>query len=275
MEETALNRTRSRILPCLLIGLLAAFMLQVHPFAPAVPFRLQVTMHSDTAGRARLIWRYEKGAALPNSDMAIVSAGRQVLSFNLQDTGGGAFRVDADTQDAISGFRLNPLDRAGQVAIGTALVINPQGEIVARIPAPSLVPARPDLSMKIAGGMAAFATQPGDGILMKPARPLSLTRLTMPVEPVSAALQFCGAALAMWLVLVLAGRVSTDARTRLAQALLKMRDDLAARPAAVIFCAALLATAASCHPVIFFGRSHVSPNNGPVPTLHNTFPELV
>ena len=275
VEGAALNRTRSRILPCLLIGLIAVFLLQVRPFEPATPFRLEVAIFSDTAGRARLMWRSEKHTVAPDSDAALVSKGRQVLSFNLPDTGPGTFRLDPHAQDAIDLLRFNPLDRAGRVVIGEAFLIGPQDEIIARFPPSAFLPTRRDLGMKVEGGAATFAVQPGDGVLLQPGKPVQLARLSMPFEVRSSALQFCGAALAMWLVLVLAGRTPDAVRARLARALAKMRDDLATWPAATLFVAALAATAMSCHPVIFFGRSFVSPDNGPVQLLYNNFPELV
>ncbi len=103
--------------------------------------------------------------------------------------------------------------------------------------------------------------------------PLQLARRTLPFAPLSAALQFTGGTLAAVLALSLAGLMSAPRRARLAATLAKLRDDHAAWPATTIFLAAALATAASCHPIIFCGKSFISPNFGPVPTLLNLSPD--
>ena len=261
------------ILPSLLVGLVATFLLQVRPFAPATPYRLQVPLHSDAAGRASLLWGSENQSVLPDYDATPVAKGDQVLTFFLPDTSLGTFRTRPHPKNTITAFRLNPLDHAAQVTLGEMTVLGPENETVATFPPSIFFPTRKDLDLKVEGGSATFTSQPGEGVFFMLKQPLELPRRTVPIHPATAALQFGCAALATLLVLVLAGRVPAGARARFAGALRKMRDDQAAWPVATLFVVAALATAASCYPVIFCGKSFLSPNNGAI-ALYGDFPTL-
>ena len=262
------------IFPSLLVGLIAAFVLQVRPFSPAVPYRLHVPLHSDTAGRAYLMWRSEHNTVRPDYDAVAVSKGGQVLSFNLPDTALSMFLRHARPQDAINALRFNPLTSMGEVRIGEITLTGPQNETVAKFPPSAFSPSRPDLGLKVEDGTAAFTTRPGEGVFIVPKPPLALARRTVPVEPASAALQFAAAALATLLALVLAGRIPADARAHFAGALAKMRDDQSAWPAATLLVVAAFATALSCYPIVFCGKSFISPNCGPTQALYDDFPTL-
>jgi hypothetical protein len=219
---------RRLVLPSLLIGLIAAFVLQVQPFSPAVPFRLLVQVRTDTEGRARLTWNSDKDTRTPKTDATLVTKGDQLLSFNLPDS-------------TIEGFRLSPLDREGNVEIGAAAVIGPASEIVAVFPAATYVPTRQDLEAKLEGKFVRFTSQPGDAVVFVAKQPLKLTRRWLPIEPATAALQLAGAAIAALLVLILANRIPTLTRVKWSRSLARMRDVPAARPAATLLMAAVLA----------------------------------
>jgi hypothetical protein len=161
----------------------------------------------------------------------------------------------------------------GKVTLGTIALLGPENEIVAAFSPGALVPTRPDLGLTIEGNAAAFTSQPGEGVVFGAKPHLNLKRRWLPFEPVSAALQFACASLATIFVLVLAGFVPSSRKQRLAVTLARMRDDHAAWPVATLLMFATLATAASCYPVIFFGKSFVSPNNGAT-LLYDQFPTL-
>ena len=265
--------TIRRILPTsLLAGLLIAFVMQVRPFSPAKPFRLVVKLHSDTAGRARLTWSSMHGTVMPNRDANLVSRGDQVLSFNLPFTTIYTSRFRA--QDAINAVRLDPLDRDGEVVIGEMTVIGSKDEIVRTFPASTFSATKEGTVLKVENGSVVFTSHPEEGVLILPNPGLQLARRTLPFEPASAAVQFGLTALAVMLFLWLASRVPAGTRARLTAALAKMRDDQAAWPVATLFLAAAFATAASCYPVVFCGKTFVSPNFGPTPMLYDDFPTL-
>ena len=265
--------TIRRILPTsLLAGLLAVFLLQVRPFSPAKPFRLQVKIHSDTAGRARLMWSAMHGSVTPDRDSVPVSKGDQVLTFNLPFT--TIYTSRFRPQDALNAIRLDPLDRDGEVVIGEMKVIGPKNEIVRTFPASTFSATKKGTVLKVEDGSVVFASHPEEGVLILPSPGLQLARRTLPFEPRSAAVQFGGMTLAVLLALWLASRIPAGTRSRLGAALAKLRDDQAAWPVATLFLAAAFATAASCYPVIFCGKTFVSPNFGPLPMLYEDFPTL-
>ncbi len=266
--------TKRHILPCLLAGLIAAFLLQVRPFSPAEPFRMTVAVRSDTAGRASIFLRSVNNTAWPDTGTAAVAKGAQVLSFRLPDTAHGALATPAKPQDAIQAIRLNPLDRAGRVEIGEVRIVGPDDETVAVFPPQSLKPSRGELALTVAADRVSLTGGPDAGVFVVPKTPLPLVRRTLAFEPAAAAMQFGCAALAMLLTLVLAGRIPEATRARIAGALAKMRNDQAAWPGMTIFAAAVLATVLSCHPVIFFGKGFISPNYGPNQALYDDFPSL-
>ncbi len=255
-----MSNLRRILLPGLLIGLIVALLLQIQPFSPATPCRLLVALDSDTKGRARLGWDSGPGMHLTETDSAFVAQGQQVLAFNLPD---GKIRA----------FRLWPLDHAGKISIARAVVTGPDGEIIFVFPPESFAPTKAALGLKVEGGAATFTNEPGEGVLFAPKEPLRLSRRWVPFDPPTATLQFAGAALAAMLVLVLAGRVPAGLRSRISLTLARVRDDQASWPRATLLLTAAVATALSCHPVIFGGKSFVSPNNGAT-CLYDDFPSL-
>ncbi len=118
-------------------------------------------------------------------------------------------------------------------------------------------------------GSAVFTNRPGDAVLISPEQP----RHMLPFAARTAVLQFTIAALATALILLLAGVFPAAWRTWLTALLAKLRDVHAARPALTLFLTAALATMASCYPIIFCGKSFISPNFGPTQTLTNLSPE--
>ena len=244
-----MSTLRRIVFPGLLIGLIAAFVLQVQPFSPANPFRLLVKLNSDTEGRARLSWDSIGSTAIMHTDAVPVSKGAQVLAFNLPD-------------EKMRAFRLWPVDRAAKIGILGAVLADPENEKIITFRPKDFSPTIPALDLRVENGAAIFTTQPGEGVRFAPGQPLNLTRRWLPIEPATAALQFAGATIAAMLILLLAGSMSALQRARMAQTFAKMRDDQATWPRATLLLTAAVATALSCYPVVFCGKSFVAPNNG-------------
>ena len=266
-----MNLLRRLAIPSLLVGLIITFLLQVRPFSAAKKFRVLVPVNSDTEGCARLTWRSLNGTLQPDTATALVAKGPQVLSFTLPFTTTYSFRFRA--KDAIASLRLEPLDRVGQITLGTVSVIDPEERVAVTFSPADFATPKPGPELKPDGDSVAFTNHPGDGVLISPKEPLQLARRTLPFTARAAALQFTVSTLAAAFALFLASFVPAARRARLTAALAKFRDIHAARPALTLFLTAALATAASCYPVIFCGRSFVSPNSGPTQTLTNLSPE--
>ena len=255
-----MNIIRHIFAPGILVGLIVAFLLQVHPFSPAVPYSLAIKMQSDAAGRARLSWARIDGDADAESASARVTTGEQTLVFALPDA-----RLQA--------FRLSPLDRQGNVRIEGATLTGPDGEIVHTFPAEAFSPVTPATVLKIEDGAVVLAGEPGGGLRFASAKPLRLGRRWVPFDAAGAARQFAIAAIATMLALAAAGLFPAGARGRFAGALARLRDNQARWPGTTLLASALLATCLSCHPVIFGGKSFVSPENGAT-CLYDDFPTL-
>ena len=266
-----MNLPRRLALPSLLVGLIITFLLQVRPFSATKKFRVLVPVTSDTEGRARLAWRSVNSTVQPDTSTALVAKGPQVLSFTLPFTTTYSFRFRA--KDAIASLRLDPLDRIGRITLGTVSVIDPDEKIVATFQPSGFSTPKPGPDLKPDGDSVAFTNHPGDGVLISPEQPLQLALRALPFSPRSAVLQFAGATLATSLVLFLASLLPAARRARLTATLAKLRDDSAAWPALTLFLTAALATMASCYPIIFCGKSFISPNFGPTQTLTNLLPE--
>ena len=259
----------------MLVGLITTFLLEVRPFESARPYRLQVSLHSDTAGRARLTWHLVNGTSpsLFPADWNDVSKNDQMLSFNLPDTDVGTFRLNKSPKDAIDMFRLEPLDREGQVEIRNAALIGPQNETVATFPTSAFSAEwNSGDRTKTDGKSAVFRCGPDKGVVLFPRSPIALSRITVRIRPAYAAVQFVLAALTTMVVLLVAKRVPADTRSHLGKLLARARDAQAAWPIATLLTAAALGTAVSCSPVIFHGKTFISPNFGPTPTLYSEFP---
>ena len=82
------------------------------------------------------------------------------------------------------------------------------------------------------------------------------------------ALAWAAALLAVWIV----ERVSRVAGDRPARALRRLLDIARARPRSAVLASALIATVLATYPIVFLGRSLVSPNNGGVRMLYDWLP---
>lgn len=198
--------------------------------------------------------------ALQDSDAAYVQKGEQAVVFTVPE---GRF----------AGFRLWPLDHAGSVTINGAVVVSPEGKFVETFSPRMLVPTSPELGYKVEGGKGRLNAIPGAGLIFVPKQPLDLTRDWFPVEPRRAAAEFAIAFGVAALLLLLGGRVPAATRARLVAMCARIRDGQETRPVATLLLMAMVATVLSCFPVVFEGKSFVSPGNGAT-LLYDDFPTI-
>ena len=228
------------------------------PFAAPVKaqFRFEVTAIASAAGLPQLF--FDVGRGINEADSAretlIGGPSPQKLSFALP---AGDYR----------GFRFDPLDRAGTVTLRDALIRGPDGRVVRRFTPGDFVAAQQIATRTVFGERLELVTTPGafDPITelrigapftLRSSLPDNLRALIIRVVPLTAAL--------LALVWFLARNL---ARLRSAWSW------LAARPGrAVAFCA-VFAVVASSYPVVFLGKSIVSPNNGTI-LLYEDYPTL-
>jgi hypothetical protein len=244
--------------------LLAAALLSIVVSIPFLPFAAPATAHfhfdinvtSNTPGSAQLFFDAGRGINEADSKRATIEnkTGPQSLSFPLPP---GSYRA----------FRLDPIDRTAELTISEAVIRTYDGTVMQRFALGdftadnqilSLVANRDTLRVITAAG----AVDPNLGL-----------RLVAPLELVTTLGEklriFLKITLGVFLF-VLAG-VWFVARSR--DPLRRGWSWLAARPLRAVSLGALLAVIASSYPVLFFGKSIISPNNGTT-LLYEDFPTL-
>jgi hypothetical protein len=216
----------------LLVGVLAVVLLHVRPFSAPEPFRFVVKMSADTEGRARLFNDHGHGFAMHDALGAAVSAGQRGYDFPLPD---GTVRA----------LRFWPLDRAGKVTIHSAAVVGPGGAALYQFSPPG----------------TELSTEPGEGLDFRPPEPLALHR-TLKLDPTRAAADGIIAASVVAMILFLWSLLPARACAGAAGLLGAIPRALERLPRITLLLAACAATTLSCHPVVFGGKSFVSPGNG-------------
>jgi hypothetical protein len=250
-----------------LTALLAAALFSVVvalPFLPAAKMRpdlfvLEARVSSTVGGSLQIF--YDDGAGMREdlSARAYLTPSAEFIPHRLPLPPG-----------VYKAIRLDPIDRGGTVRIASLRVISPTGRVAAELPLADFKPTHQVQSLQVKNGAleivaAAGNDDPQIGLVL-PA-PLVVhaswrdyARGSLPIIlPV-----FAGMA-ALLLALDRAPRWRSTIATR-ARA-------LAARPGLAIALTAALAVVASAYPVVFLGKSYVSPNLGTV-LLYDTYPTL-
>ncbi len=250
---------RSILWPSLLVGILATLFLAARPFTKAKPFTATTEIRADVAGRAQLLWDRGAGFHPYDGDTVELHPGWQEVEFILPE-------------GDLHALRLMPLDHAAEVEVGGIKgVVNiwaPNDRSLARFPDRDFQPTSDKLSLIKTNEGVRWQSLPGEGLLFLPPQPISLHRTGIPFDPLLAVGQFILITYASVIVLLLLRlsrkvyELSAAVVTQLRTQLRSQRRKAESHPRTTIFFAALLATAMSCHPVIFCGKSFVSPNNG-------------
>lgn len=248
------------------MALLATALLSVVlalPFLPAAKMRtfvLELTVSSSVDGQLQAY--YDDGQGF-----------REALSARSAIGGQGARVVHTLPMPPgnYRALRIDPIDRPGGLTVHAARIVADSGRVVAQIPPKSLQPANqiqsatalPDGSLEIT--TAPTADDPQVAMLFEPALTLSVSwrdylrgnlSLTLPIF----------ATLAL-LLLVL------DRAPALRGALARAWWERAQRPRRAVALVAAAAVVVSAYPVIFLGKSFVSPNLGTI-LLYDEYPTL-
>lgn len=256
------------LLSCLLAAAVAGLILAL-PFmgsspAAAARYTFQIRVASSTSGAVQVY--YDIGHGFIESDSTIINvkggAPAAVLNFSLPD---GSYR----------GLRFDPLNAAGTVTFSGARILTASGAVVTTFAPRDFQPAKQIASQSVEGDRMTIVTTPGadDPILRLPlAHRLDLE------PPLSAELLP-----ALWIYLWTFGVIAVltvalllvPARRRAlwGEAIVRAWRRLAARPRTLLALVAAVAVITSCYPVVFLGRSFVTPNYG-TPLLYDHYPTL-
>ncbi len=234
------------VVACLVFAVVA-----ILPFEPwgqsrASGCAFEVRVESDQSGLVQLYYDVGRGTSELDSAIQPIIAGRsRLLRFPLPY---GTFKT----------LRFDPLDREARMSISGARIADGSGRALLSF-APDQFQAQYQIeSLKAAGGRLLVATTPGGfdpqlGIRLE--GPFTIAR---PFWWREMALTFA----AMVGLLLLVGGAVHSKRARLADRARSLWGAAGAAPGMAIAAAALLGTIAANYPVIFAGKSIVSPNFG-------------
>jgi hypothetical protein len=223
------------------------------PFLPAAKSRpdlfvLEARVTSTLPGAFQVF--YDDGGGL-----------REELSARATLTGGSTpatYRLPLPP-GTYKALRLDPLDRAGSVTISSLRVISPTGRTIAQIPLEGFKPTHQIESLQLRNGALEITTAVGSDdpqlglVLPSPvvvhASWRDYARGSTPfVLPI-----FLGLAALLFVA---------DRAVRLRATLFDRAGRLARQPTRAIWIVAAVAVIASAYPVVFLGKSYVSPNLG-------------
>ena len=167
-------------------------------------------------------------------------------------------------------LRLDPLDRGGRVTISALRILSPSGRSLGEIPLDGFKPVNQIRSVTLREGALEIESEPGSNdpqLETTFASPLVVrgswwdyARASLPyVLPVFAAL-----AAVLW---------ALDRAHRFRRRVWNGARTLAVHPGRAVALVSAVAVVASTYPVVFLGKSHVSPNLGTT-LLYHTFPTL-
>ena len=244
--------------------ILAAAVLSVVVTIPFLPFaapktsqfHFEVTATSSADGSAQFFFDVGRGINEADSSRAPLTAGTtpQRLSFSMP---AGDYKS----------LRYDPLDREGSLSLADALIRGPDGSVLRRFAPADFIADQQISSSTVQGARLDLVTDP------RAVDPILRVRVT---EPLKLQPTFGQNArfLAIRLLPLLAGVLALvwviqRSRTRFAQ----LWAWSITQPVRAVGLCALLAVVASSYPVIFLGKSIVSPNNGTV-LLYEDFPTL-
>ena len=245
------SRLFLHLLPGLILAAIATGLFWWHPVG-GIPQHayFEVVMRSDTAGQALL---------LPDIDGTGL---HKELTLTRPVPGGGQpvhvrFEIPAGH---LLAFVFTPLDRAGEVAIERCWISSETGVPLADIPLAALHRPASGPGAAPPDGALYLRTTVGDaitGLQFDPSPPLDLAE-TPPPPPENLAAVFLLALLTCTALSLALEKRLGGLRTLLARAAAWCE----LRPRRALLAAALAAVSLSCWPVIFQGKSFVSPDNG-------------
>jgi len=257
-----------RLLGCLLAAAVASFVV-VLPFTKSTrpanaPFTFQVELASSAPGIVQVF--YDIGRGFNETDsvrLNIEGGGRPaLLKFPLPP---GTYRA----------LRFDPIDCEAKVTFSQTRMVSPFGTVIKTFAPKDFEPAKQIASQEVHGDSLTITTTAGanDPFLRLPLPQRLKLELSAPLKIILLLQRFL-IVYAVLLALLLAPRMIPEARRiRTLGAAGAMLQRLAQRPALAIALTATLAVIASSYPVVFLGRSLVSPNYGAY-LLYDHYPTL-
>ena len=234
------------------------------PFLPAAKMRpdvfmLEVRVSSTTSGAFQLYYDNGAGWREEISGRTAIAASPTPLSYRIPLPPGN-----------YKALRLDPLDRSGTITLSGVTILSPSGKVMGDIPLDGFKPIQQIESVALRSGALEITTTPGsnDSQLEK--------KLASPLVVNASWLDYARGSLAIVLPIfvgIVALLVLLDRVPSLRQRCAAYAQNLVARPGRAVCLIAAISVVASAYPVIFLGKSHVSPNLGTT-LLYDIYPTL-
>jgi len=232
---------------------------QAQPTRESHEFSAEVSATSNHSGHIQIYFDSGAGFNEPESTTVPLVA---------QD-GPVTYRLELPPGD-FHNFRLDPIDRDGTVTVHSVRIVDRNGRLIRELPLGLFQGNEQVQSLRVVPDGLEMVVVPGKD---DPQLALTLSpplELHAPVNWISAAVLFSWAAVFGAIMLICAAlEFSPNLRARLA----RRWTWLQLRPRRAIAAAGLFGVILSCYPVIFAGRSFVSPNYGSW-LLYDQFPTL-
>lgn len=224
-------------------------------------FHLEAMIASTVSDRVQMFYDLGEGMSDTNSSLAGVEGGKPAKVVSL-----------AIPEGVFGELRLDPLVGVGTLTIADLKITGPGGVVLRRIAPEALQPVKDIAALTVRAGVITVVTMPGDPITVikfSPALDLRAAAGTTWWRAARrAALLFAG------LVALLSAGSRADGTWRFSANFFdRWRKALCAHPRTGIAALALIATLANTYPVVFFGKSFLSPNNA-MYLLYEAFPTI-
>ena len=249
-------------LPALLAAALFSAVVVV-PFLPLAKtqtdfFALEVRMTSSVNGIVKLYFDNGAGFGESATSQAPVTAG--IAATHRLALPSGTYRA----------LRFDPIDREGTVNVESLRITGQRGRVFREFKFSEFQPANQIQSLRERDGRLEIASTPGanDPYLAAVFSPPLAVRATT-ADLFAGIVPLTAGVFAVLAALLFALDRAAGLRTRLAEG---MRS-LAAKPVRAAAVVAAIAVLASAYPVVFLGKSFVSPNLGTI-LLYDAFPTL-
>ena len=250
--------------PLFLWAAAVASIVAVIPILPAShrspePFFFEARLTSSAEGHVQVYYDLGAGISEANSSSRRLQKSDRPALYRLPIPAGEC-----------RALRFDPIDRDGTVTLSDARIVSAGGRTVRAIPLPAFRPANQIQSLREAAGRLEIVVTPGGG------DPQLTVTFQSPVALRVSWLEFAAdwaLRAAALLVILAGGALALDSSTGLRSRLVAIGRWIGARPSRAVLIVAAAAVVASAYPVVFLGKSYVSPNYGTY-LLYEGYPTL-
>ncbi len=252
----------AHIVAGIVFAILFVVLVNVRPFSPWYPPGAMVDFVAEIASPADGTMQIGKAIY---GGMSLLPTGRVQVAKS--DTP-GTVRMKVRVEDC-DALLFQPLVSGGMMELRHPRIEDSTGRVLHRYAVERVKPMAREVIGSVGDGVMKIRLVPNFEMLFEMDRQLGMPRDLWPGWGVALAEFFVAGILFGGLCALLARRFP-GAGARLAAAFAKW---IHARPKTALLCAALAGVLVTCHPMIFMGRSFVSPNNG-ARALYGGFPSV-